>query len=284
MGNTVSSEAVDVVKIQWTNRANEVFTERVATSECELEFGDRKMRKISNDDSIRLLTNVERLDLSSNLFDDVPKAIARLPKLRVLLMTKNQIFELSPTIGRLTSLTHLGLSSNHLVHLPRALGLLQNLVELFADQNRLESVPADLGRLRRLQHLSLRYNRLHWLPEGLLQLPESIQIDVHANPVCELLEARVLDLASFRKMIAAATHIRVIRDRATEICVGLQDLELPALVTLAVVDESVHENLIRMWAKWELITTVKHYRERCGTLRGTSRARDRRRRRGPSAD
>jgi hypothetical protein len=66
------------------------------------------------------------------------------------------------------------------------------------------------------------------------------------------------------EIIAAATHIGFIRERATEICIGLQDLELPAFVTLAIVDEAVHENSIRMWAKWELITAVKHYRDRRG--------------------
>jgi hypothetical protein len=49
---------------------------------------------------------------------------------------------------------------------------------------------------------------------------------------------------------------------STEICIGLQDLELPAFVSLAIIDEAVHENSIRMWAKWELITAVKHYRDR----------------------
>jgi hypothetical protein len=266
VGNSFSLPA-DVVEIEWTNRANEVFVERVVLSERELELKDRKMQRISNE--IRMATSVERLDLSGNLFDDVPRAIVRLAKLRMLLLTKNQIFELSPTIGRFTSLTHLGLSSNHLVHLPRALGQLQNLVELFAHMNRLESVPGELGRLRQLQRLSLMYNRLQWLPEGLLQLQESTQIAVYANPVCKLLEKgkRVLSRDSLCKIIVVATHIRVIRDRATEICVGLQDLELPVLVTLAIVDESVHENSIRMWAKWELITTVKHYRERRGTFR-----------------
>jgi hypothetical protein len=64
------------------------------------------------------------------------------------------------------------------------------------------------------------------------------------------------------EIIAATTHIGFIRERATEICIGLQDLELPAFVTLAIIDEAVHENSIRMWAKWELITAVKHYRDR----------------------
>jgi hypothetical protein len=64
------------------------------------------------------------------------------------------------------------------------------------------------------------------------------------------------------EIIAAMTHIGTIRARATEICFGLQDLELPAFVTLQIIDEAVHENSIRMWAKWELITAVKHYRDR----------------------
>ena len=66
------------------------------------------------------------------------------------------------------------------------------------------------------------------------------------------------------EIIAATTHIGTIRKRATEICIGLQDLELPAFVTLTIIDEAVHENSIRMWAKWELITAVKHFRQRRG--------------------
>jgi hypothetical protein len=66
------------------------------------------------------------------------------------------------------------------------------------------------------------------------------------------------------EIIVAATHIGFIRERATEICVALQELGLPAFVTLMIVDEAVHENSIRMWAKWELITAVKHFHQRRG--------------------
>jgi hypothetical protein len=66
------------------------------------------------------------------------------------------------------------------------------------------------------------------------------------------------------EIIAATTHIGMIRERATEICIGLQSLGLPAFVTLQIIDEAVHENSIRMWAKWELITAVKHHRYRRG--------------------
>jgi hypothetical protein len=63
------------------------------------------------------------------------------------------------------------------------------------------------------------------------------------------------------EILAATTHIGFIRERATEICIGLQSLGLPAFVTLTILDEAVHENSIRMWAKWELITAVKHFRD-----------------------
>jgi hypothetical protein len=49
------------------------------------------------------------------------------------------------------------------------------------------------------------------------------------------------------EILAATTHIGMIRERATEICIGLQDLELPAFVTLTILDAAVHENSIRMF-------------------------------------
>jgi hypothetical protein len=56
-------------------------------------------------------------------------------------------------------------------------------------------------------------------------------------------------------------HIGMIRSRCTEVCNGLQDLGLPALLTLGILDELI-PNEIRMWAKWELVTAVKHFHER----------------------
>jgi hypothetical protein len=63
------------------------------------------------------------------------------------------------------------------------------------------------------------------------------------------------------EIFSVTTHIGMIRRRATAVCIGLQDLDLPALVTLEVIDADC-DNDIRMWAKWELITTVKHFHDR----------------------
>jgi hypothetical protein len=53
-----------------------------------------------------------------------------------------------------------------------------------------------------------------------------------------------------------------IRISATDICIAMQDLELPAIITLEILDQLFPQNAIRMWAKWELITAVKHFHQR----------------------
>jgi hypothetical protein len=127
--------------------------------------------------------------------------------------------------------------------------------------------------------LQVRFNQLKWLPAELGQLPEltrlyvrpwvlsisfpdsSSFLQLNGNQLPPIAEQSALRV---NEIIAAMTHIGMIRKRATEICVALQDLELPAFVTLTIIDAAVHENSIRMWAKWELITAVKHFRDRRG--------------------
>ncbi len=127
-------------------------------------------------------------------------------------------------------------------------------------------MPAELGQLPKLDELWVR--RLGPVLISFLTFPSPLQL--HGNPLPPIagLTFEFTDDSSeqcarrVNEIIAATTHIGMIRERATEICLGLQSLELPAFVTLTIIDEAVHENSIRMWAKWELITAVKHFRDR----------------------
>jgi hypothetical protein len=127
-------------------------------------------------------------------------------------------------------------------------------------QNQLKWLPAELVNLSKLELLMVRrlVRLLSLLTAARPQLdgnffPAISGLTLDDGQQC----ARRVD-----EIVAGMTHIGMIRERATEICIGLQDLALPAFVTLTIVDESVHENAIRMWAKWELITAVKHFRDR----------------------
>jgi hypothetical protein len=121
--------------------------------------------------------------------------------------------------------------------------------------------------LTNLKHLFVRHlGALDLVPDSssFLQLDENPLPPIAGLPFDYTDDSAEPCARRIDEILAAATHIGTIRKRATEICIGLQDLELPAFVTLQIIDEAVHENSIRMWAKWELITAVKHFRHRRG--------------------
>ena len=63
------------------------------------------------------------------------------------------------------------------------------------------------------------------------------------------------------EIFASTTALAMIRDEATMLAIGLQDLELPALVTLEIID-AAFPNAIPMHKKWDLVVAVKHFHER----------------------
>ena len=75
--------------------------------------------------------------------------------------------------------------------------------------------------------------------------------------------ARQLHVAE-RRRIVLARHALVV-EIALPVCFALQNLRFPAYVTLAILDELLParvRDLVTMHFKWELITAIKHYRER----------------------
>lgn len=54
--------------------------------------------------------------------------------------------------------------------------------------------------------------------------------------------------------------IAMIRSRAMDMCIGLQDLSLPALVTLEILDAMI-PNSIALHYKWKLICSVWHFKQ-----------------------
>lgn len=59
------------------------------------------------------------------------------------------------------------------------------------------------------------------------------------------------------RLAALTTSLALMRTRATEICVALDDLSLPALVTFEILDAAL-PNGVRMAAKWNVVA-VKHF-------------------------
>jgi hypothetical protein len=52
------------------------------------------------------------------------------------------------------------------------------------------------------------------------------------------------------------------RERLTEICIGLQDLELPAWVTVQILDAARPWSTMPLHSKWNLVCAAKHYHDK----------------------
>jgi hypothetical protein len=104
------------------------------------------------------------------------------------------------------------------------------------------------------------------LPKCNDRLPLLRTIPFHLHPHCVLYQqwsgATRWPVSKLYDAMTNITCISFIEDRATEICVALQELGLPAYVTYIIIEKYFPPNAIRMWAKWELITAVKHFHDR----------------------
>jgi hypothetical protein len=53
------------------------------------------------------------------------------------------------------------------------------------------------------------------------------------------------------------------RERLTEICIALQDLALPAWITVQILDAARPWSTLPLHSKWNLVCAVKHFHECC---------------------
>jgi Leucine-rich repeat (LRR) protein len=242
--------------------SGETRRERVAPHVSRISWSWRGLVSISAE--LSLLTRVCDLKLSNNKIVEVPPSVFKM-RLVTLHLDDNRLVSLPPDVGQLTLLKQLWLGRNRLKMLPRELKSMQLLETLDASDNSLQCVPAETGALRQLQVLNLQSNRLTWLPVDLQNLREDTRVFLRGNPLALHHAFAQNARGDLESLSEASDDIATIRDRAMTVCVGLHDLELPAFVTLQILD-MLFDTKIRMWAKWELITAAKHFHQRRGRV------------------
>ncbi|CAJ1060146.1 leucine-rich repeat-containing protein 40 [Xyrichtys novacula] len=112
-------------------------------------------------------SDLTKLLLSSNQLTELSDDIKLLPGLITLDLHDNQLSSLPGALGELQELQQLRLSHNQLKTLPVEVCLMKNLRSLTLRENLLESIPEELGRLENLSELDLSTNNLKDLPSSL---------------------------------------------------------------------------------------------------------------------
>uniref|UniRef100_A0A3B4Z179 Leucine rich repeat containing 40 n=1 Tax=Stegastes partitus TaxID=144197 RepID=A0A3B4Z179_9TELE len=128
-----------------------------------------------------------------------------------LLLSSNQLTQLSEDIKLLPGLITLDLHDNHLSSLPSALGELQELQELRLSHNQLSSLPVEIFTLRNLCSLTLQHNLLESLPEELGQLENLTALDLSNNNLKDL-PSSLGCLTSLQKVILCHNKLHSLPD------------------------------------------------------------------------
>ncbi len=69
-------------------------------------------------------------------------------------------------------------------------------------------------------------------------------------------------------LFAATSSLLMMREPAADALIGLADLDLPALLSVNILDELfANSTSIPMHKKWKLVVAVKHWRQRRGMER-----------------
>src|SRR3990172_7048871 len=110
---------------------------------------------------IRLLTQLQVLDLASNQITEIPDALRALTQLQVLDLDRNQIKVIPDAICDLTQLRELYIACNLIREIPDAIRALTQLQRLYLNDNQITVIPDALRDLTQLQRLYLNGNKLN---------------------------------------------------------------------------------------------------------------------------
>jgi Leucine-rich repeat (LRR) protein len=181
----------------------------------------------------------------------------------------------SPRWWEMSNIISFCVLNSRLEEIPRSVANMRQLRMLIVNDAWLERLPGELGRMPKLQVLDLSNNRLSWIPSTLVG--KFITLDLSFNALVGRREAPYVpplglpglpeprDEKNGRNRSATVIvaecidQLRVFRYEFEEAAIGLQDLDLPALVTLEILD-ALCPNAVPMHKKWDLIVAVKHYR------------------------
>ncbi|KTG35754.1 hypothetical protein cypCar_00013780 [Cyprinus carpio] len=133
--------------------------------------------------SMHKLTQLERLDLGSNEFTEVPEVLEQLTGIRELWMDGNKLTFLPGMIGTLKQLRYLDVSKNNLEMVDEQISGCENLQDLLLSNNTLTQLPGSIGLSEKTDTLEVDDNQLMYLPDTIGGLTTLDELDCSFNEI-----------------------------------------------------------------------------------------------------
>uniref|UniRef100_A0A3Q2PZR1 Erbb2 interacting protein n=1 Tax=Fundulus heteroclitus TaxID=8078 RepID=A0A3Q2PZR1_FUNHE len=149
----------------------------------------------------RKLTQLERLDLGSNEFTEVPDVLEHLSGLKELWIDGNKLTFLPGMLGTLKQLVYLDASKNNLEMVDEKISGCENLQDLLLSNNALTQLPGSIGSFKKLTALKVDENQLMHLPDSIGGLTCIDELDCSYNEI-EALPSSIGQCVSMRTFAA----------------------------------------------------------------------------------
>eukprot|EP00878_Enallax_costatus_P010609 GHUV01011082.1.p1 GENE.GHUV01011082.1~~GHUV01011082.1.p1 ORF type:complete len:1183 (+),score=437.55 GHUV01011082.1:626-4174(+) len=172
-----------------------------------LTFGGEMLRIVQLTDELRHLTNLQVLDISANLSEQLPDGVLELTSLRELHAGMNRIGVHMHSLTKLEQLEVMVLASNKLVAVHPSLWSLTGLKRLDLGHNNLSDLPANVSQLTQVTYLNVCHNFLTSLTSGLSCLVKLVELDVSLNTDMRELPAGLGQMAKLTRL--TASHMRL---------------------------------------------------------------------------
>uniref|UniRef100_A0A803Y6H8 Erbb2 interacting protein n=1 Tax=Meleagris gallopavo TaxID=9103 RepID=A0A803Y6H8_MELGA len=147
------------------------------------------------------LTQLERLDLGSNEFTEVPEVLEQLSGLKEFWMDGNRLTLIPGFIGTLKQLTYLDVSKNNIEIVEEGISGCESLQDLLLSSNSLQQLPETIGSLKKVTTLKIDENQLIYLPDSIGGLVSVEELDCSFNEI-ETLPSSVGQLSNIRTFAA----------------------------------------------------------------------------------
>uniref|UniRef100_F7GX59 Erbb2 interacting protein n=1 Tax=Macaca mulatta TaxID=9544 RepID=F7GX59_MACMU len=153
------------------------------------------------------LTQLERLDLGSNEFTEVPEVLEQLSGLKEFWMDANRLTFIPGFIGSLKQLTYLDVSKNNIEMVEEGISACENLQDLLLSSNSLQQLPETIGSLKNITTLKIDENQLIYLPDSIGGLISVEELDCSFNEV-EALPSSIGQLTNIRTFAADHNYLQ----------------------------------------------------------------------------
>uniref|UniRef100_A0AAY4EW08 Leucine-rich repeat-containing protein 7 n=1 Tax=Denticeps clupeoides TaxID=299321 RepID=A0AAY4EW08_9TELE len=135
----------------------------------------------TNSLSIHRLSQLERLDLGSNEFSELPEVLEQIHNLKELWLDNNSLQAIPGSVGKLRQLRYLDLAKNRIETLDADISGCESLEDLLLSSNMLQQLPDSIGMLKKMTTLKVDDNQLTSLPNTIGSLSLLEEFDCSCN-------------------------------------------------------------------------------------------------------